>query len=294
MNQTSVANLFLILTAIIWGMTFTVIKAAVVYIAPPVFVVLRFIIASLCFAVLARKKLKYTNRELIKQTLILGFFNSLVYLSQTVGLQYESSANIAFLNALCVVFVPFLSPLFGIGRPNILHLICCIVSVIGIYILTGANFHALNLGDLLGIISALSFAITITYLQRITRKVRESSLLACWQIFFTLPLPILLAVNHPIAHVLQPAVIFALVYCAILSTCLTFHWQTKYQRNTTATKAALIYMLEPVFAVIFAYLINHEPIFEHTLVGGLVILFSVALSELGHLFFSKIQKLKPW
>lgn len=294
MKQTTTANLFLILTAIIWGMTFTVIKAAVVYVNPAMFVVMRFIIASAFFAILARKKFKYTNRELLKQTLILGFFNSLVYIAQTAGLQYESSANIAFLNALSVVFIPFLSPLFRVGKPNALHVVCCIISAIGIYILTGANFHDLNIGVLLGLVSALSFAITIVYLHRITRKVRDSNLLVCWQIFFTLPLPVLLAVHHSIAHAFNPTVIFALLYCALLSTCLTFYWQTKYQRKTTATKAALIYMLEPVFAVIFAYLINQEPIFEHTLIGGVVILFSIGLSELGHLFFLNIRKMKPW
>lgn len=292
MKQVTIANLSLILVAIIWGVTFTVIKAAVVYMDPAVFVVIRFIIASVCFAIFAGKKLKYTNRELIKQTLILGFFNSLIYISQTVGLQYESSANIAFLNALSVVFIPFLSPLFRVGKPNALHVVCCVISVIGIYVLTGASFHTFDLGDAFGIISALSFAITVAYLHKITRKVRDSSLLACWQIFFTLPLPILLAVNHPIAHVFQPAVVFALLYCAILATCVTFQLQAKYQRKTTPTKAALIYMLEPVFAVFFAYVINREPVFMNTAIGGIIILFSVLLSELGHLFFGKIKNIK--
>jgi len=291
MKQATTANLLLILVTLIWGVTFTVIKAAVVYIDPAMFVVLRFIIASACFGIFIRKKLKYTNRTLIKQTLILGFFNSLVFFSQTAGLQYESSANIAFLNALSVVFIPFLSPLFGVGRPNALHVVCCLISVIGIYVLTGASFQTFGLGDAFGIVSALSFAITVAYLHKITRKARDSSLLAGWQIFFTLPLPILLAVNHPITHVFYPAVIFALLYCAILSTCVTFQLQAKYQRETTPTKAALIYMLEPVFAVIFAYLINHEPVFVSTAVGGLIILFSVLLSELGHLVFGRIKRI---
>lgn len=294
MKASTTANIFLILAAIIWGMTFTVIKAAVTQIDPAVFVVMRFIIANAVFVILIRKKLKYTNRRLLKQTVILGFFNSLIYISQTVGLQYESSANIAFLNALNVVFIPLLSPLFGMGKPKPLHVICCFISVVGIYILTGANFHALGIGDLMGILSALSFAVSTVYLHKVTKKVRDSGLLAFWQIFFTLPLPMLLAINHPVTHLFQPVVLFALLYCALFSTCLTFHWQTKYQRKTTPTKAALIYMLEPVFAVIFAYLINHEPIFINTLIGGIVILFSVLLSELGDFTFKKMKKIKLW
>lgn len=288
MNPSTTANLFLILITIIWGVTFTVMKAAVVHIDPAVFVVIRFTIASSFFAILIRKKLKYTNRALIKETLILGFFNSLLYFSQTSGLQYESSANIAFLTALNVVFVPFLSPLFGTGKPHLFHVACSVISIIGIYILTGTEFHHFNIGDLLGIVSALSFAITLVYLHKITRKARESGLLVFWQIFFTLPLPILLAVNKPIHNILYPAVLFALLYCAILSTCLTFLWQVKYQRITTPTKASLIYMLEPVFAVIFAYLINREPIFINTLIGGVLILCSIILAELGPIIKNKL------
>lgn len=281
MKQATSANIFLILCAIIWGVTFTVIKTAVTHISPSMFVSLRFLLASVCFAYLIRKKLKFTNKRLIKETLVLGLFNALVYIAQTTGLQTESSANIAFLNAMNIIFIPLLSPLFRLSKPTVINLFCCFFSVIGIYILTGANFHSITVGDFWGLISALSFALSVLYLQKITFKVREFGLLAFYQVFFTLPLPILLSIGHSIHHIFYPSVLIALFYCAIFSTCLTFFWQTKYQRKTTPTKAALIYLLEPVFAIFFAYIINGEPVYEHTIIGGLVIIVSVGISEFG-------------
>lgn len=290
MTKANTANIFLMLCAIMWGVTFTVIKAATQYIDASTFVAVRFVIASVIFAVMVRHQVKYTNRRLIKETLILGFFNSLVYISQTAGLVTESSANIAFLNALNVVIIPLLSPLFGLGKPSYLNIVCTVLSVTGIYVLTGANFQSFDMGDIWGIISALSFAITIMYLQKVTYKVRQYKLMAFYQAFFTLPLPVLLAYNTSLAHVFTPTVLIALFYCAIFSTVITFTWQTKYQRYTTASKAALIFMLEPVFAVIFAYIINGEPVFEHTIVGGIIILISVALSETKLLMLLKRKK----
>ena len=174
MKQTTSANIFLILCAIIWGVTFTVIKAAVVHINPSVFVTLRFVLASVCFSFLIRKKLKFTNKQLLKETLILGLFNAVVYIAQTIGLQTESSANIAFLNATNIVFIPLLMPLFQIGKPTTINIVCCFFSIIGIYILTGATFKGFTTGDAWGLLSAVGFAFSVVYLQKVSNTLRQN------------------------------------------------------------------------------------------------------------------------
>ncbi len=56
--------------------------------------------------------------------------------------------------------------------------------------------------------------------------------------------------------------------------------QTRFQKDTTPTRAAVIFSLEPVIASAFAALILGERLGAGGLLGGALILAGVLLSEL--------------
>jgi len=68
---------------------------------------------------------------------------------------------------------------------------------------------------------------------------------------------------------------------SILATAVTFYLQTRFQKDTSSTRAGLIYALEPVFAVIFAYLISHEVLSGQEMIGGVLMLTAILIAELG-------------
>lgn len=68
---------------------------------------------------------------------------------------------------------------------------------------------------------------------------------------------------------------------AALATALTFYLQTRYQKDTSSTRAGIIYALEPVFAVLFAYLIHDETISAEDFIGGGLMLIAILIAELG-------------
>src|SRR5262249_43140859 len=49
-----------------------------------------------------------------------------------------------------------------------------------------------------------------------------------------------------------------LVLLVVFSTILTFHWMNVYQPRISANRAALVYLLEPVFAALFSVVLGHE------------------------------------
>jgi len=55
--------------------------------------------------------------------------------------------------------------------------------------------------------------------------------------------------------------------------------QTRYQRYTTASRAALIFTMEPIFGTLFAFWINGSRVGLQTWVGGALIIASILLSE---------------
>jgi drug/metabolite transporter (DMT)-like permease len=70
------------------------------------------------------------------------------------------------------------------------------------------------------------------------------------------------------------------LYLTIFATILTTFMQTRYQKETTPTRAVIIFTIEPVFAAASAALILGEQIGVGGAFGGGLIIGGVLLSEL--------------
>jgi drug/metabolite transporter (DMT)-like permease len=68
-------------------------------------------------------------------------------------------------------------------------------------------------------------------------------------------------------------------YLTFLATLLTTWVQTRYQKETTPTRAVVIFSVEPVIATGVAYLLLGETLGVLGMLGGLLILAGVLLSE---------------
>lgn len=283
MKPSTIANLYLLLVTAMWGMTFPLIHNAVAQVDPFLFVFIRFALGAALLLPLVWGALKGSHWRFICGSMVLGIINSGAYLAQTIGLQTIDASRAAFLTGLCVVLIPLLTPFFKLGRPNLLDFICSFICLAGLYILTGADLHAITRGDEWVLLAAILFAITISYLQYLSLKHKNHRALAFFLILFTAPLPMFFFWHANFHALLLPSVLVGVLFCTICATSLALYLQTKYQKFTTAPKAAIIYSLEPVFASIFGFLLNGEVITWHTVVGGIVMLFSLMLPALWQL-----------
>lgn len=280
MKLSSKANLYLVLATLMWGITFPITRNALTEVDPFVFVSLRFTIATLVLLPMVYALFYRTTKPILLGSFIIGMLNAVAYLCQTIGLQTVSSARAAFITGSSVIFVPFIAPLFKLDKPSRSDFICALLGFGGLYVLTGmGQFHP-SRGDLWVFLGAVSFSFQITYLQRLTQTIKDYKLLAFYQLFFTIPFVSLLTKGHDFSSIFQPAAMFGILFCAIFATSLAYYLQNKYQKFTSAPKAALIFALEPVFASLFGFLINHELISKTTIYGGLLLLFSLVLPGL--------------
>lgn len=280
---------YLFLVTAIWGVTFPLTHNAVKYIDPFLFVFLRFSLGALLLLPVVWNTLKQSKYQLLKGSIILGIINSAAYTTQTIGLQTVSSARVAFITGLCVILVPFLMPIFKLGNPKSLEISCALICFCGIYILTGADISNISIGDIWSLLCAILFAIAITYLQYLSLKLKNHKPLAFYQILFTAPIPLLFTSNTNYHSLLYPSVIIAVLFCAMFATSIALYLQAKYQHQTTAPKAVLIYSLEPVFAGLFGFLFNGEAITKNVVLGGLLIMLSLTLSPLLQLQRRKLK-----
>ncbi|HUI30496.1 MAG TPA: DMT family transporter, partial [Candidatus Acidoferrales bacterium] len=160
------------------------------------------------------------------------------------------------------------------------NLIGVILVAVGLYLLTSPSGQGFNIGDLLTLFCAISYAIYIVYLDIFSKK-HDVSKLTLLQLAVTCLLSIAAAPFFERVEVhLTTGLIWALLYTSILATVFSTYLQTKYQRETTPVKAAIIFSMEPVLANIIAFFAFGEFVGNVGAIGGVLIVAGLLTSEL--------------
>jgi drug/metabolite transporter (DMT)-like permease len=72
----------------------------------------------------------------------------------------------------------------------------------------------------------------------------------------------------------------AITICAVFATAVAFTVQMWGQQYTSASHAAILFALEPVFAVITSYLVLHERLSARALKGAALVVLGIVIAEL--------------
>jgi drug/metabolite transporter (DMT)-like permease len=269
-----------------WGATFVVVKRALLDISAMYFLALRFSLASVCMALIFLGAFRTGSTREIWQGLrggaTAGLFLWLGYVLQTLGLKYTTAGNSGFLTGFYIVLVPLISGAIYRRLPQTRELVGIMIAAAGIVTLTYPSIHRnfkINKGDLLTIGCAVAFAFHLLVLGYFVQRERFEAV-ALGQIAFTAILStVSLTVERPTA-IWTTQVIFAIVLTAVFATALAFTLQTWGQQHTTPTRTALIFALEPVFALATAVLAGGEALRISSIAGGALILAGILAVEL--------------
>ena len=274
------ADLLMLFITLIWGGTFPFIKDSLVYTSASWFVAVRFMLAAVILFPFVIKRLHKVSVTVFLAGATLGLLNGFGYYAQTIGLKTIGSAESAFITSTTVIIIPLLLPLFKLGKAHGLELIAVLVCLFGVYILTGANLHSINPADGWTFVCAVTTALGVLFLQKISAKIDDFVLFAFIQILCASVIPTISSIVHHQTQMHSSFTLWSgLLYCAIFATAITFFIQSRYQQYTDPTKVGLIFTLEPVFAAIFAFSFNHENMTSSILIGGGIILGSLLLAE---------------
>lgn len=279
MKKTSTAIALLTLISAAWGLTFPLKGAALTSISPSVFVLVRFFIATLVLFPFVIRSLQDTTPLILITGLILGILNCGIYVSQNIGLQLTTISHAAFITQISVLLVPLLAPLWRLDKPKLIHALSAIICLIGLYILTGANFHELTQGDLWVLLCAICNAFLILTIQYVTKHTKAYLLLTFYQVLFTGCCMMLFVHHHLPITAWSLTVWSSLLFCAIVATALALYIQMRYQHFISATQAAIIFALEPVFAILFDVIGFHHSYTSMTYIGASIVIMSVVIPD---------------
>ncbi len=270
----------LISVTIVWGSTFVISKELLGFVSPFAYIAVRFGIASVLFAALAFRSLRTISRGVILRGSVLGFLLFAGFATQTVGLQFTTASKSAFITGMMVVFTPLCQLLIERRAPRVGNMIGVVLVTIGLYLLTSPAGSEFNWGDALTLLCAITFGLYIVYLD-IYGKQYDASHLTLIQFVSTFALGAIGAVTlEPMRFELTSGVAGMLAYLIVFPTIVALYVQTRYQKDTTPTRSAIIFSIEPVLAAGFAYVLLGERIGAIGAVGAGLILAGLLVSEL--------------
>lgn len=278
----------LVYCAVVWGATFYMVKDALAGVDPSALVAWRFLLSAALLAPLAWARRKKAQH--LRESAILAALLAALYLSQTVGLAYTSAANSGFITGLFVVFVPlFLLVLFG-DPPTRTQWAASAVALAGLWLLTG-GVSQINRGDVLTIVSAMTYAGHLLATDRYVRADADTVLLSFHQFWMTgaVALGVCLATGRPL-EVRGYNAAGVIAFLAVVPTLSAFFIQMAAQRFTSPVRVALIFSLEPVFAAAFAWTLGGEVFTWARASGGLLIVAAMIAGELSKLPALKAQR----
>ncbi len=275
-------SLALVAASFLWGSTFLVVKDAVDDADVMPFLAARFLVGAAVLWPIAHRRpsapMEVRHGVLAGTALLVGF------VFQTVGLQYTTSSSSAFITYLLVVFVPVIGAVLDRRLPGPVTVAGVALAVVGLLLLSG-GVEGFGRGEWLTLGCALSFAVHLVMLDRTSHR-HDAIRLTFWQV-----LTVGLGCLGPGAVLggfgFAAATWSAVVFTGVGATALALLCMVWAQRTVPPTRAALLLLLEPVFAAVLGYMVG-ERLGGRGFVGAALILVAVLAVE-----FSPMLRDKP-
>ena len=281
-NKNIVADLSLLMVAIMWGGGFVVTKNALDHITPLMMMAIRFGFAAVILVLVFRKRLEVISKRDLWGGCLIGVFLFLGFTTQTIGLVYTTASKNAFITGTNVVMVPFLVMAITKRFPGWHAITAAFLAVVGLALLTieDGTLSSVNIGDWLTLICALCYAFQVVTIGILAPK-GDAIALSVVQVTFCAFLFIIAGIAfEPIPASISVEGWGAITYLVILSTVLCFVLQNVAQKYTPSSHAALILCLEGVFGAFFAYAFLNELLTKQMLIGCGLILLALIIAEL--------------
>jgi drug/metabolite transporter (DMT)-like permease len=281
------AELALAFCTLLWGSTFVVVKNSLDDSSVFVFLALRFTLAGMCMVAFRPQVLRVLQREEIFAGVRLGFFMFCGYAFQTAGLRYTTASNSGFITGSSVVLVPLILALFWGKRVTLWVYFGTIAAAAGLYFLTVpvTGVAHLNRGDVLTFFAAMSYAVHIILVGEYARE-HSAAALSVLQVLACAVMAWLTAFGangirwQPMRFHSTSQLWIGIAVCAVFATAVAFSLQLWAQQFTTPSHAAIIFTLEPVFAVATSYFVLSERLGLRSVVGAGLVLAGILVAEL--------------
>jgi len=273
-----VATAALILVTAVWGLTFVQVKDAVELYPLFAFLALRYLIASATLAPAAARRLRTLGRGGLVAGAVLGALIALGIGLQTAGLERTTVTNAGFITGLYVLFTPLLAlALFRTPIPRELWAAVGL-ALIGLALLSGVP-EGSGAGDALVLASTGAQALQIVMVERYANRF-DAVALTFVEVGVACVVFLAIAVARADLSVPQGTTVWAaLLVTGVFAVAFAYLVQVWAQRQVSATRIAVIFSLETVFAGLAGYLFAGDRIGAMGFAGCVAIFAGIVIAE---------------
>jgi drug/metabolite transporter (DMT)-like permease len=289
---TASAAILLLISVVLWGLAFPLLKATLDFVPPIVTGYFRYFIASIPFLIYIFKK---EQSSMIYSKLVsnwrpifaLGItMVTIPNIAQNIGIQYTTSSIAALITTVAPVFTVILALIFlkeTKGWEKIVGLIIAISASVTMVIYTGVEIQEASLyGNTLILISAISYGMSGIFGKTALNKSNPIYVTGFSMFFGSLVLiPISIAFQEPVDWPLTLSLKgwwYLLILTFLSCIVATFLWYIVLETYEISKQVLFTYLI-PVFAAIFAHFMLGEVLSFITIILGIIIIIGITLAE---------------
>lgn len=247
------------LVTAIWGYSNVVIRELEFHLTPAAFLLIRYGLVGVLGLpwVFLGPRIPWRTWALGLGT---GFFLSATTLFQALAMKSIPVDNVAFITALNVILTPLAMALWRRRHPHRMVMAAALTSLVGVALLVGHIGLSAAVGTLWALSSAVFATLQIIGTAEVSQRMTTLQLAVMEAFGAALALSLDLAASGQMNHALfvslteqmTPVAIWRLGYLAIIGTLVAGWLQVWGHRQLTATEAALIFNMEPVWTAVFS------------------------------------------
>jgi drug/metabolite transporter (DMT)-like permease len=291
----------LLIATVFWGTGFTWAKAAGEAVnaaagltngAPlgPIWVLgFRFTAAAILWLAIFPQSRRGWNGRIVRRSMTLACLLGGGMALQHLGLDRSTEAVSAFLTSLTILFVPVLMTVVLRRPPNAVVWFGVVLATVGVWLMTGASPSGFGIGEALGLACAIVYAVDIIAVDRLVMPADAPAMTVAQFLLVGVGMLIVaallaggrqsLAPRRVMELLVMPKIGVNVALLAGLPSIVSYGIQFRFQPRIDPTRAALIYLIEPVVAALYAFVATGRGLGWLAVVGAGLILAANLLVE---------------
>jgi drug/metabolite transporter (DMT)-like permease len=281
-----VATLLLVGITSVWGSTFYLIRDVVRVLPPTDFLAVRFTIAAAAMVAVFWRQLRAVGRRELRIGVGLGILYAIAQILQTVGLAHTEASRSGFITGTYVVLTPIFGAILLRDRIPRSTWLAVLMATAGLATLSlngfGAGFGSsagFGFGEGVTLLAAAVYALHIIGLGRYSSPASAAGLSTVQMITIAV-VSLIAATPGGIELPSGRGGWTSVLYMALIGGAVAIWAQTWAQSHLTATRAAIVMTLEPMFAAAFAVALGGESMTLRMMLGGAMVLAAMYTVEL--------------
>ena len=275
-------SLLVFVPVIIWGLTWPLSKAALAYTPPILLAGMRSLLAGLLLLIIAipnKERLQF--RKYWSIYLISGIFNSVLFYDlQIIGLQYMASGLFTVIVYLQPIFIGLIAWVWIKEPMTTAKVVGLLIGFAGVAVVSvgGVSGEISIIGIILGILTALSWAIGTVYIKKEGHKVDGVWLITCQSLIGGTIMTTIGSYFEDWSKIVWGTpYILSMIFLSVFSVAIAWIVYAYLLNKGEASRVASFNFLVPVIALVIGTLLLDEPFTYSVFAGLALIIFSILL-----------------